>query len=243
MHLAEWLKATSEIDCHPASVAEVAALERRYGVLLPEDFRTYLLEALPACGGNMDDAMTTWWEIDLIKNIPDEYANSQYGPHQWRNAEVAAEQDVYLFFADYCIWCAAWAINCGKGVNRGRIVLIDGVKDDFVADSFSEFVGFHLDNAHWPRSPLIESLNAATCSLVASSTPLRLHSFSSWSKYPPSQRRQWTSLRMKAPPTATISSGVAWKCVVIETVDELTIALRRNITRGGAWSAMAASKG
>jgi hypothetical protein len=153
--LAEWLKATLDVDCMPASRADVQALERRYGVVLPDDFRTYLLEALPACGGNMDDAMTTWWEIELIKNIPDEYANSPYGPHQLNNAEVAAEQDVYLFFADCCIWCAAWAINCGGGVNRGRIVLIDGVKDGFVADSFSEFVGYYLRDAGRPNySPL-----------------------------------------------------------------------------------------
>jgi hypothetical protein len=154
-HLAEYLKSTSGIESRPASLAEVATLERSYGVVLPEDFRAYLLEALPACGGNMDDGMTNWWEIELIKNIPDEYANSQWEPHQFKNAEVSAEQNVYLFFADYCIWCAAWAINCGQGVDRGRVVLIDGVKDDFVADSFSEFVGFYLYNAGWPRSPLL----------------------------------------------------------------------------------------
>jgi hypothetical protein len=151
--LAEWLKATSDIACKPASLAEVDALERRYGVVLPKDFRIYLLEALPACGGNMDDAMVTWWEIELIKNIPDEYVNGLYGPHQIKDAEVAAEQDVYLFFADYCIWCAGWAINCGQGVNRGRIAMIDGVKDSFVADSFSEFVGNYLHEAGWPKIP------------------------------------------------------------------------------------------
>ncbi|HEV7691602.1 MAG TPA: SMI1/KNR4 family protein [Hyphomonadaceae bacterium] len=154
MHLAEWLKASSEIECHPASLAEVAILERRYGVVLPDDFRTYLLEAMPACGGNMDDAHTIWWEAELIKSIPDEHANSQYGPHKFKNAEVAAEEDVYLYFADYCIWIWAWAINCGQGVNRGRIVRIDGAKDGFVADSFSEFVGYYLHNVGWPKNPL-----------------------------------------------------------------------------------------
>lgn len=154
-HLADYLKTTSGIECLPTSEAEVAAIERRYGVVLPGDFRAYLLEALPQCGGNMDDALTTWWQVELIRNIPEEYGDSQYGPHRVQNAEIAAEEDVYLIFADYCIWIWAWAINCGQGVNRGRIVQIDGASDDFVADSFSEFVAYHLHKAGWPGSPLL----------------------------------------------------------------------------------------
>ena len=110
----------------------IADLELKYEVRLPEEFRAYLLWSCPTYE-NWDDELTTWWPVDSIKNIPDEYE------YPIENAEIDQEKDVYLFFADYSIWCWAWAINCGDGPNRGRVVVV-GQPDRFVADSFGQFI-------------------------------------------------------------------------------------------------------
>jgi hypothetical protein len=116
----------------------VAELEHKYGLRLPTDFRDYLLHASPAHRSEqLDGYGTDWWAVSRIKTIPEEY------DHPVANPVVAGEADVYLFFADFAIWCWAWAINCGTGANRGRVVCIGGT-DDFVADSFAEFVDAHV---------------------------------------------------------------------------------------------------
>jgi hypothetical protein len=51
------------------------------------------------------------------------------------------------FFADYLIWCWAWAIVCGDDENRGRVVVISG-HDRFVADSFAQFVDLHISDPY-----------------------------------------------------------------------------------------------
>jgi hypothetical protein len=57
---------------------------------------------------------------------------------------VARDASKYLFFADYMIWCWAWAIACGDGEHRGRVAVINGVSDRFVADSFGQFVDRYI---------------------------------------------------------------------------------------------------
>jgi hypothetical protein len=57
--------------------------------------------------------MTTWWSLDRIKNIVDEY------PDKINDETIGRDAAKYLFFADYSIWCWAWAITCGDDENRG----------------------------------------------------------------------------------------------------------------------------
>ena len=81
-----------------------------------------------------DSNNTTWWHFERIRNITEEYE------HKVSNPEIANHQSQYLFFADYAIWCWAWAISCTNDGNRGKVALIGGLPDRFVAGSFSEFV-------------------------------------------------------------------------------------------------------
>jgi hypothetical protein len=129
-----WDSTGSRIPTATRDESEIAALEVRYGVRLPADFREYLLLSCPPANGNMDEPGVLWWSLSEIKNIPDEYQ------HELKNPPVAAEARKYLFFADYLVWCWAWAIDCGDDENRGRVAIIGGVNDRFVADSFGEFV-------------------------------------------------------------------------------------------------------
>jgi hypothetical protein len=136
--LSAWWRATGHAPA-PAFQAEhsVRALESRYGVALPEDFRTYLTSAAPAEDFG-DDHDVTWWSPGRVRNIPDEYE------HPIGDPAIAREADACLFFADFLLWASAWAICCSEGANRGKVALIDGASDRFVAESFSRFVELYL---------------------------------------------------------------------------------------------------
>jgi hypothetical protein len=135
---------TSHSALAPTFDAEgkVAALERRYGISIPEDFRLYLLNTAPS-GYYMDEFNTTWWTLDQIRNIPDECSGEMLD--EARNPAVVAEEKQYLVFADYLIWCYAWAICCSDGEHRGKVVLI-GDGDPFIARSFAHFVELLLND-------------------------------------------------------------------------------------------------
>ena len=114
-----------------ATTAEqLADLERRCGVTLPDSFRAYLSTLAPTEGG-MDRELGSWWPVERIRTVPQEV--------EWGDPTHAR----YLIFADYSIWCGAWAIACTNDENRGRIMVI-GAGDRFVADSFDEFVDKYL---------------------------------------------------------------------------------------------------
>ena len=138
--LAKWL-GTGSVGAAELERRELAVrkVEQETGLSLPEDFRLYLLHASPIDQA-WDDEMVIWWPIERLKTIPDEYE----GPIGLEG--VAASAAEWLFFADYCLWCWAWAICCGEGEDRGRIALIGGSPDRIVADSFTEFVDRHLSD-------------------------------------------------------------------------------------------------
>ena len=139
--LADWWRRTSGL---PASCVDahstIVDLERRYGVKLPQDFKQYLLTLAPA-EDLWEDTDATWWSLDRIKNIPDEYKHPIHEP------EIAAEANTYLFFADFLLWSSAWAICCSDGKNRGKIAIITGATDRFLADSFSQFIERYLHDS------------------------------------------------------------------------------------------------
>lgn len=128
-----WTDTRADINFGPSSEDAVASIEAKYGVELPAEFRTYLREASPT-DDQVDDNVTQWWSLRRIKNIPDEY------DHEVRNVEIAQDAAGFLFFADYVIWSLAWAICCRAGENYGRVAVINGENDRFVANSFVEFI-------------------------------------------------------------------------------------------------------
>lgn len=118
----------------PYGEAEAALcdLEQRYGVVLPEDFRAYLLTIAPA-EDHWDQEDGIWWSPKRIRNIPQEYA------HPLENPAIAARAERCLFFIDHLAWCWAWAICCEQGADYGKVAVI-GDKERWVAGSFSDFV-------------------------------------------------------------------------------------------------------
>jgi hypothetical protein len=138
--LQQWWKETrAGIKTETIPDQFIAELENRYSLILPDDFRDYLRFSSPA-GDTWDARMCTWWDFKRIKNIPDEYS---YEP----GPAVAGEAHKYLFFADYSIWCWAWAISCAEGESRGRVAFIGGsAYDKIVASSFSDFVRKYISD-------------------------------------------------------------------------------------------------
>jgi hypothetical protein len=127
-----WTKAGARISTEAIPEQRVAELERRYNIRLPDDFRQYLRWSSPV--GEANDNEHAWWNFERIRNIPDEY------PHELGPLIANAGRE-YLFFADYCIWCWAWAISCASDATRGKVAVIAGANyDKFVADSFADFV-------------------------------------------------------------------------------------------------------
>lgn len=83
----------------------------------------------------MDSHNTVWWPITELKLVPDECEHDLRG-------EIAGGEDAAqsVFFADYMLWCMAWAICCAPGPDYGRVLVVNGSNDRFIADSFSAFI-------------------------------------------------------------------------------------------------------
>ncbi|HEX8644292.1 MAG TPA: hypothetical protein VF702_10315 [Allosphingosinicella sp.] len=136
--LAQWLGTQDGGGGRAAADAQdrAAAIESRYGLRIPGDFRRFLIEA-PLAEELTDEAGTSWWPLARIRSLPEEYG------HEIASPAIAAEAGAYLFFADYLCWCWAWAVCCSDGPNRRRVALIGG-PDDFVAESFLEVAERYL---------------------------------------------------------------------------------------------------
>lgn len=120
-----------------ASEAAILALASRYGVSLPQGFREYLIEACPKDDFALDQKCTAWWPLERIKSVTDEYEHAICDPH------IASLAPTSIFFADYMVWCGAWAIVCAPGMDFGHVFVI-GETDRFVARSFAEFAALYV---------------------------------------------------------------------------------------------------
>ena len=133
--LQEWWSETGvQVDVERIPDERIIALEDRYQLKLPADFRAYLSYSSPVAE-NWDREMGNWWPFSRIKNIPEEYSY----PY------VPENSDKYLFFLDHCIWCWAWAISCADDATYGSIVTVGG-PEKVVASSFSEFVDKYISD-------------------------------------------------------------------------------------------------
>lgn len=134
-----WAKTGNKVTSRPSKEAEICALEERYDVRLPADFRDYLVHSVPAAE-NWDQELGNWWPLAQIKNIPDEYEHTVAEP-------IGSTAGKHMFFVDHSIWCWAWAISCANDETYGKVAVIAGGEHDrYVADSFAEFVDRYIND-------------------------------------------------------------------------------------------------
>lgn len=127
----------------------VAELESRYRVRLPEEFRSYLIEA---SGVNewTDHVGIGWYPIDGIRSLA-EFASEEL---PGLNPEVQEEADHYLVFADFLDWCGyGYAICCSEGARRGYVAIVYPSPGRFICRTFTTFlllVAADSDRLHSP---------------------------------------------------------------------------------------------
>jgi hypothetical protein len=134
--LEAWGRETIAIQTRRVSAQDIAAFENRYSVVLPRSFREYLTNASPVNDPSWDDDLTNWWPFEKLQSVSEGYEHEV-------SAAIAPYDEKLILFADYSIWCWAWAINWAPGADHGKVAVIGG-RDRFVADSFDDFVDKYL---------------------------------------------------------------------------------------------------
>ena len=136
-----WAGSCKDLVSNNNTEADVIGVETRYEIRFPKDFRDYLLYGMTTGRDGLDLHDSSWWSLAELKNLPEE------NEYEITNPMLAKTAKQSVFFADYLIWCWAWAINCAEGENYGRIFV---VSDDerIVADSFSEFVERYINDVY-----------------------------------------------------------------------------------------------
>lgn len=144
-----WDRTGAEVVVALNDESVVAASETCWALKLPIDFRDHLRLACPAdVNFPIQEPYTEWWPLSRIKTIGQEYE------HAVQNADVMGREHQYLVFADGHLWCWAWAIACTEDEHHGRVVLLNGAGDPFVAPSFTAFVDAWIaDPASVERAP------------------------------------------------------------------------------------------
>ncbi len=119
----------------PASVID--SFEEQYQRTLPAAFwAAYDLADGFAAGHDQDDQGFTFWSLDRVAPV----ATYEKGRFAFEGS------DDWFLFADYLIWCWAYAIHLPRVGSGGAVVMI-GTKDDRpgpVASSFEEFVELYV---------------------------------------------------------------------------------------------------
>ena len=135
-----WDADATGIRTRHVSAVEIAQLERRYAIELPAPFLGYLTHACPTGEQSLDNELTDWWGFERICSVADGYEHEL-------GASIAQYRDKLVLFADYSLWCWAWAINCEPGKDHGKVAVIAGRDHDrFVADSFDSFVAKYIED-------------------------------------------------------------------------------------------------
>lgn len=137
------------------SESDLQRFEKRVGVPLPSDMRTYFrtINGMRAgWPGDQDTAGFSFWPLARVSWVPEELA--EVSPH----TPVFAGSEEFYAFADYMGWSWAYAIRLSASGKANQVVLIGKDVPELVAESFTEFVDLYLTEspALYQSPPLIE---------------------------------------------------------------------------------------
>jgi cell wall assembly regulator SMI1 len=142
--VAHW--ASQKLVASPGALPQaVRTFEANHGVILPDDLRNYFLRH---DGMDQDAKGFSFWPLARVRPAAEELA-------ELSSTETPVELDGYFAFADYLVWCWAWAIRLTADPAGSNSVIMIGTGDGVplkVASSFGEFVDLYLENS--PRLTL-----------------------------------------------------------------------------------------
>lgn len=123
----------------PATEAQVATFEARYGVVLPADIRAYfttLNGTKEGAYGMQDEHLLGFWHLHEVRSFAE--LEAEYGP-------TTAEAERTFVIADHSIWVYGFGIQLSPGPAAPTPVVVDiGSPYHVVAGSFTEFLDAYL---------------------------------------------------------------------------------------------------
>ena len=120
-----------------ASSEAVRAFEARCGVRLPADVRAYF-EAFNGTGDDvLDREFVAFWSLDRVRTVAEELGHQE---------PVPPPADAFYCFADYSVWCNAYAVRLSAdgGAATEVVAVYSGVDLIPVAPSFADFLRGYL---------------------------------------------------------------------------------------------------
>jgi cell wall assembly regulator SMI1 len=141
-----WTAARIAYD-RPATDADVAAFETRYGVVLPSDIRAYFTTLNGTANGKygiQDEYLLGFWHFDEVRS----FAELSEG-----SGAATSEQERTFAIADYSIWVHGFGIQLSADPGAPTPVVVDfgspyqgvaGAPYQRVASSFSDFLDAYL---------------------------------------------------------------------------------------------------
>ena len=135
--LATHWRATDAEPAAGASEADIHAFEVRHGVRLPADVRSYFQALNGMAADTWDREFIAFWPLARVRTVADELSHHEPTP---------PPADAFYCFADYSIWCNAYAVRLSAdGPAPSEVVAVyGGVALVPVAASFAEFLGAYL---------------------------------------------------------------------------------------------------
>lgn len=127
---------------------KVREFEIRNNVMLPLDFREYLLHVngmLQAGGHDCDPNGFAFWPRARLRSVREESSGHSYLPYLLPGIP---DPDGYFVFADYLQWCWAYVIRLGvRLIDGGQVIHVGKLRPNVLAASFTEFVNLYLRDA------------------------------------------------------------------------------------------------
>src|SRR4051812_7461538 len=115
-----------------ATVEEIEAFERKYGVCLTDSVRSFYGVVNGMVEGNTDRSYIRFWPLSEVSPVSEELTLTD---HQ------RAELEGYFVFADYSMWVHGYAVQLSKGANTSdSVVIVDGESVRNISGSFAAFV-------------------------------------------------------------------------------------------------------
>jgi SMI1 / KNR4 family (SUKH-1) len=141
-HLIAYWKSSNILIAPGNSEEAIRKFESGNRVVLPPDFREYLLTVngmLQAEGNDSDPNGFAFWPLSFIKSVREERVG------QPPLLPEGQSPDEYFVFVDYLQWCWAYAIRLtSRQSDGGQVAHVGKLYPRVIAYSFTEFIDLYL---------------------------------------------------------------------------------------------------